>query len=127
MGTSIGYGHRVIPPPAWLDALRAGETDGRFIDLTNDLGPAGDSIANIGAVTVSIARQDGATITASDLKLAGSPWPNGLDETGLIVTVGLTAPAGSAGVDYRITISANTKQGRIFIRDVVTTVASALG
>jgi len=123
-----GYGHKLVPPPVWWPAMRAGETDGRYLDTTPDLGAVGDTILGINTVTVTIVRADGEAITDQDLQEAGTAWPNTLDETGLIPTIGLIAPTGAAGVTYAITLTVNgTAQGRVFIRDTVLTVAATLG
>jgi hypothetical protein len=67
-------------------------------------------------------------MTSSDLKLAGANWPNSLDVSGLRITVGFTAPQGSAGVPYWVTLMVNTTyQGRLYIRDLTMTVAPVLG
>ncbi len=118
----------ITPLPRTMPSMRAGETDGRYIDCTLDLGAVSDSIPNINAASVTIARVDGNAITANDLQPAGAAWPNTLDSTKLIPTFGFIAPAGAAGVDYKITITVNTTtQGRIFVRDVYMSVVNALG
>jgi hypothetical protein len=114
--------------PVWLPPIRAGETDGRFIDTTLDLGAVGDSIPSLANVSVDIARYDGTPLGAGDLAEAGSAWPNTLDTTNLILTVGLIAPAAAAGVTYWITITVNpTAQDRVWIRDLIITVAAQMG
>ena len=118
----------ITPLPRTLPSMRAGETDGRYIDCTLDLGAASDTIPNINAASITITRQDGNALTANDLQPAGTAWPNTLDSTKLIPTFGFTAPLGAAGVSYKITITVDkTTQGRIFVRDVYMSVVNALG
>ena len=114
--------------PVPIPPLRAGETDGRYIDVSTDLGVVGDSIPDITAVSIGIFRADNEPMTSADLKLAGSNWPNSLDPSGLRITVGFTAPQGSASVPYWVTLTVNTTyQGRLYIRDLTMTVAPVLG
>jgi hypothetical protein len=115
------------PTPLWWAPMREGETDSRSLDCTADLGRVGDSI-QLAALSVAIIRHDGNPMTGADLQLAGSAWPNSVDSTGLIVTLGLTAPVGSAGQVYRVTLTVNhTVMGRVFIRDVFIQVVPTLG
>jgi hypothetical protein len=51
--------------PVPIPPLRAGETDGRYIDVSTDLGVVGDSIPDITAVTIAIARVDDEAMTSS--------------------------------------------------------------
>ena len=116
------------PLPVWLPPMRAGETDGRYLNCTPDLGPFGDSFPSLSVLTLTIARQDSRALSAADLQSAGSAWPDTLDSTGLIPTFGLTAPSGAAGVTYQLTLTANTTvQGRLFIRDMYIEIASIMG
>ena len=115
-------------PPILLDPIRAGEIDGRYVDLTSDLGAVGDSVPAIGNVTVGIIRRDGFPMTASDLALAGSDWPNSINSAGLIVTIGLNAPATAAGIGYLLTLTVNkTLQSRLYIRDLTIDVLASMG
>ena len=115
-------------PPVWLPPIRAGETDGRYLNCTPDLGPFGDSIPSLSAVSLAIARQDGRPTSSADLQPAGSAWPNTLNSTGLIPTFGLIAPSGGTGVTYVLTMTVNTTaQGRVFIRDMYIQIAALLG
>jgi hypothetical protein len=115
-------------PPVWLPALRAGETDGRFIDTSLDLGAVDDYIPSIGNLTVQIARADEEPMTADDLQPAGNLWPNRVDPNGLVITLGLTAPLASAGVTYFVTLIVNpTAMGRLWIRDLALLVSPYLG
>ena len=116
------------PAPILLPPIRAGEIDGRFIDLTADLGSAGDVIPSIGVVSVVFTRRDGFPVTSNDLGSAGSGWPDTLDATGLILTLGLLAPSTAAGVSYGISVTVNkTMQGRLFIRDMTIDVLASMG
>jgi hypothetical protein len=116
------------PEPVPIPPLRAGETDGRYLDVSTDLGVIGDAIPTIDTVSIAIARADGEPMTANDLKLAGASWPNSLDASGLRVTVGFTAPPGSAGVPYWITFTVNTTfEGRLYIRDLTMIVQATMG
>ncbi len=114
--------------PVPIPPLRAGEIDGRYIDVSTDLGVTGDLVTDITTVSIAIARADGEPNTANDLQLAGSNWPNTLDPTGMIITVGFQAPYPSAGVPYWVTLTVSkTFQGRLYIRDLTMTVAPVLG
>jgi hypothetical protein len=122
----MSYGVTIIQPPATIPSMRAGETDGRYIDCTPDLGPVGDTFAVV--PTLTITRTDGVAITSADLQSAGAAWPDTLDATKLITTYGLLAPPGSAGQTYQLTITANTTTlGRVYVRDCLITIAAALG
>ena len=115
-------------PPIQLPSIRAGEIDGRYIDLTNDLGAVEDRITTLDTVTITILRRDGFAMTADDLALAGADWPNTLDSSGLILTLGLKPPAASALTQYRLTITVDkTLQARLFVRDVWIDVLAAMG
>ena len=115
-------------PPVPMPAMRAGETDGRYVDTTYDLGAAGDAIPSVAAVEIIIARADNIATDASDLQLAGDAWQNTLDPTGLILTIGLIAPPTAAGRLYYLTIKvAKTVAGRVYIRDVSLAVTALLG
>jgi hypothetical protein len=118
-----------ITRPVWLPPMRAGEIDGRFIDATQDLGMINDYVPGLAALTVSITREDGTALDPiNDLQSAGGAWPDQLDPTGLIITLGLNAPSGAAGQTYWITITVDTTaQGRIWIRDLIMTVAAQMG
>jgi hypothetical protein len=128
MSFAICCSNATPPPPVPIPPLRAGEIDGRYIDVSTDLAVAGDKIDTIETVSIAISRLDGAAMTSNDLQLAGSDWPNALDPTGLIITVGFKAPAPSAGVPYWVTLTVNTTdEGRLYIRDLTMTVAPVLG
>jgi len=116
--------------PILLPAIRAGELDGRFINFTADLGAAGDWIADLRNVNVIVSRRDGFPITDGvDLHVAGpTSWPNTLDPTGLILTIGLQAPGACAGVGYILTVVVSTTAaGRIFVRDATIDVLAHMG
>jgi hypothetical protein len=117
-----------VPGPVPIPPLRAGETDGRYIDVSTDLGVVGDHVTSIATVSIAIARADNAAHTSGDLRLAGASWPNSLDASGLRITVGFTAPQASAGVPYWVTLQVNTtNQGRLYIRDLTMVVAPVMG
>lgn len=122
------HGH-IDDLPLDLPPIRAGEIDGRYVDFTSDLGPPGDQIPSLGVVSVAIVRTDGfPSVPGTDLMLAGSDWPNTLDPTQLILTIGLNAPSASAGSTYQVTITVNkTLQGRLFIRDLMIDVLALMG
>ena len=116
------------PAPILMPPIRAGEIDSRFVDLTADLGSAGDAIPNIGTVSIAFTRRDGFPVTGNDLGLAGSAWPNTLDATGLILTLGLLAPEAAAGISYGLSVTVDkTAQGRLFIRDMIIDVLASMG
>lgn len=116
------------PLPILLPAIRAGEIDSRFVDLTADLGSAGDMIPSLSVVSIGFSRRDGFPITDNDLGLANKSWPNTLDPTGLILTIGLLAPSSAAGISYGMSVTINqTMQGRIFIRDMIIDVLASMG
>jgi hypothetical protein len=114
--------------PVALPAIRCGEIDGRYIDFSADLGTVADYIPSINNVDIAIIRRDGFPMAAEDLAVAGPPWPNTLDPDGLVLTIGLQPPLGSAGRRYQLTVTVNkTLQGRIFIRDLWIDVLAAMG
>jgi len=116
------------PTPVALPSIRSGETDGRYIDCTPDLGPLGDYIPNVNVVSLAMAREDGQPLGPLDLQPAGSQWPTTLDETGLVITFGFIAPANAPDAVYELTLKVNTtNSGRVFIRDFVIAMVSALG
>jgi len=120
--------YNLSPPPVVWPSMRAGEGDWRVLDCTPDLGPVSDTIPSTGVMTVAISRMDGALMTANDLQTGGSNWPNTLDSTGLMPSLGFSAPAGAAGVIYIITLTVNkTTQGRLFIRDIFLSVLPRMG
>jgi hypothetical protein len=115
------------PPPA-MPAIRAGEIDGRYIDLRSDLGAVDDQIPSLSQVSIGITRRDGFPMTADDLALAGTDWPNTLDPSGLILTLGLKPPPPSGGTRYLLTLTVNkTLQARLFIRDLTIDVLTTMG
>jgi hypothetical protein len=116
------------PPPVELPAMRAGETDGRFMDCSPALAPVGDIITDLSTVSVTVTRQDSQTMGANDLQPAGGAWESALDSTGMVVTLGWIAPVSSAGVTYLLTLSVNTtREGRVFIRDWIMSVLPLMG
>lgn len=114
------------PAPTELPAFRAGEApDGRYLDCTPALAPVGDTFVTI--PTLTIARIDGAGLDAADLTTAGAAWPDELDATARIPTYGFLAPTGAAARTYRLTISGETAQGRLFVRDWLMSVLPWMG
>jgi hypothetical protein len=115
-------------PPIPINPIRAGEIDGRAINLTADLGAVGDLIPSLDTVFLFIVRRDGFPMTSNDLTIAGSAWPNTLDANGLQLTIGLAPPTASAGIGYLITLMVNkTMQQRLFIRDLTIDVLALMG
>lgn len=116
------------PPPTELPAMRAGELDGRYMDCSPALTPVGDLITDLSTVTVTVTRRDCQEMGVNDLQPAGGAWENALDPTGMIVTMGWSAPPGSAGVTYLLTLQASpTKEGRVFIRDWTMSILPLMG
>ena len=114
--------------PVPIPPLRAGEIDGRYIDVSTDLGVVGDKVVTIETVTIAISRADGEPLTDDDLHVAGSDWPNSLDATGQRITVGFHAPPLSAGVPYWVTLVVDkTFQERLYIRDLTMTILPVMG
>lgn len=110
------------PPPERIGSLRAGDTDSRYLNFTPYLGPLSDTIVAINSVTVS--RRDGATLSGSDLQVMTSPNP-ALDATRLFVIWWLTG--GIVDVDYEVSVSVISAQGRTLVRDAYIRVMAALG
>jgi hypothetical protein len=107
--------------------MRAGETDGRFMDCSPALIPIADTFANIVNVSIAVTRADAAPMTATDLQPYVSTGPS-LDPTGRIATFWWTAPSGNTGADYILTLTANpTAGGRLFVRDWMMSILPLLG
>ena len=116
------------PPPTELPAMRAGETDGRYMDCSPALAPVGDIITDVSTVSVAVSKRDCGAMTANDLQSAAGTWDTTIDTTGQVVTTGWTAPITSAGVTYLLTLTVNpTKQGRVFIRDWFMSILPLMG
>ena len=116
------------PPPTELPAMRAGETDGRYMDCSPALAPVGDVFVDASTITLCVRRVDGKPMTADDLQQAPSAFPPTLDAAGRTFTTGWTAPAGAAGVTYYISLRASpTKEGRTFVRDWMMSVLPLMG
>jgi hypothetical protein len=127
-GTPTTIGGPPPPAPRWLPPIGVGEIDGRYMNCAPDLGNVKDTFPSASVLSYVIANLNGQPITANDLQEAGSQWPNTLDSTGLIPTIGLLAPSGAAGNSYSITLTANkTTQGRLFIRGFYIEVVPLLG
>lgn len=121
----------ITPPPVPMPSIRVGEIDSRYMDCTLDLGPVGDSFPSTGAISVLISRQDANPTTSGDLQLASglsSGYATTLDSSKLIPTFWYSAPSGSIGNYYNLTLVANkTTQGRLFKRDWLIYVAPFIG
>lgn len=116
------------PVPTELPAMRAGETDGRYMDCSPALAPVGDIITDVSTVSVAVSRRDCKPMTTDDLQSAAGTWDTTIDDTGQVVTMGWIAPAASAGVTYLMTLTVNpTKEGRIFIRDWFMSILPLMG
>jgi len=116
------------PGPPWMPPIRAGDTDGRYVNCALELGPLQDVIPSIRDVSYVIVRQDGRPLDASDITSAGTSWPDTVDDTGLIITFGFKVPPTNPGRVYQITLTVNkTAQGRIYVRDVMIQVTPKLG
>jgi hypothetical protein len=107
--------------------MRAGETDGRFMDCSPALIPIADAFTNILTVSIAVSRADATPMTATDLQPYTTIGPS-LDPTGMIATFWWTAPADNTGADYVLTLTANpTAGGRIFERDWLMSIQPELG
>lgn len=116
------------PPPTELPAMRAGETDGRYMDCSPALAPVGDIITDVSTVSVAVSRRDCKLMTVNDLQSASGTWDTTIDTTGQVVTMGWMAPLASAGVTYLLTLTINpTHEGRIFVRDWFMAVLPLMG
>ncbi len=116
------------PTPTELPAMRAGETDGRYLDCTPALAPVGDTFTGLNTLSLTISRWDGVLVTSDDLQRAGTAWEDSLDSTDRIPAFGFIAPLAAAGVTYVLTLTASpTFQGRVFVRDWMMSVVPLLG
>lgn len=116
------------PPPTELPPMRAGETDGRYMDCSPVLNPVSDSFTDITTVSITVTRADAAPMTSTDLQPAASGWTPSLDPTGTIATFGWTAPLTNTGAFYILTLTANpTAADRVFVRDWSMAVVPLLG
>lgn len=120
--------------PVTPDPISAGDTDGRAVsflyELNNPADPTGDTVTSV--VGISITRQDGTAITSTDLALTGASHPTTIDASGLIVGIWFTAPpncvpAGAPQVDYAVTMTVNTAQGRVLDRTLYLSVLALMG
>lgn len=122
--------------------MRNDTTDTRELDLYQALRLVDDTIATVTSVT--IARHDGAVLTADDLKIEASPVPvKDMDALGHADTVVIwwqtAGPIAefpndllddtdtSGGVDYRITVAFVTTSGRILAYDAYQLVMASVG
>ncbi len=123
----MSFGTQTYPPPTQLPPMRAGETDGRYMDCSPALAPIADNFDNIIDVTITVTRADAAPMTATDLQPDPTIGPS-LDPTGMIATFWWIAPAGNVGADYILTLTANpTSAGRVFERDWMMSILPELG
>lgn len=121
------FGAQTYPPPTPLPPMRAGETDGRYMDCSPALAPVADNFGDIVDVSIAVTRVDGAPMTATDLQPDMTVGPS-LDPTGMIATFWWIAPPGNVGVDYILTLTANpTANGRVFERDWTISIVPLLG
>jgi len=118
---------QTYPPPTSLPPMRAGETDGRYMDCSPALAPVADTFPNILNVTIAVTRVDAKPMTAADLQPDLAIGPT-LDDTGMVATFWWIAPVGNTGVDYILTLTANpTTAGRLFVRDWMMSIVPLLG
>lgn len=131
-----GFGATIVQPPfPIVGAVRDGELQvARTINWTPDLGATDGPgrIPSLSDLTVTIARQDGIAITASDVSLL--PGQFSLDSTGYLLTVwfnvpvGLPFAAGATQIVYVVTFDVQTTSGgQGFVRDGLLTAAQRLG
>lgn len=118
---------QTYPPPTQLPPMRAGETDGRYMDCSPALAPVVDNFGNILDVTITVTRVDAMPMTLTDLQPDPAVGAS-LDPTGMIATFWWIAPADNPGVDYILTLTANqTVGGRLFVRDWSMSIVPLLG
>jgi hypothetical protein len=115
------------PQPERWGAMRAGNYDSRTRDCTPDLSQINDSI---GAISCSVVRRDGASLSSQDLVYSGIA---SVDHTLRVVTVmlavgyavpGLTA---KSPIDYTVTITVQTLGGRTLSWDTYQLVVAEIG
>jgi hypothetical protein len=124
---SAFLGFQTYPPPTSLPPMRAGETDGRYMDCSPALAPVDDSFINILDVTITVTRADTTPMTDTDLQPDPVVGPS-LDPTGMIATFWWIAPVGNTGADYILTLTCNqTVGGRLFVRDWSMSIVPLLG
>ena len=111
------------PPLPAQPPFRAGSNDGRYYDLTPDLGPLGTTVRGIGTSDFVVVRMDGAPIGSGDLTIEPSPAPF-LDTTKLIVNWWQTATNVAL---YKVSITVATADGRTLIYDCLQQTVSQLG
>ena len=111
----------INPPPEVWSGLQPGEQRVKSASL-KPLLQAPDTLYV--TPTVTIARQDGTPMTASDMTVVGNPE---LDSTSLIVSAVLQGGT-LAPVDYAVTVGATGNQtGRPYFRTVYISTILALG
>jgi hypothetical protein len=103
-----------------LDDYRAGSLDVRQADLTDDLAWLNDTLASVTSVIVA-GRDDGVALGANDLSIVmTAPHQPSIVGSYIIQWWQQSDPAINTGcvtIDYQITITAVTAQGRILICD----------
>lgn len=130
------FGAPIVPPPfAIVGPVRDGEGSvARTINFTPDLGASDGPgrIPSLADVTVTITRQDGQAIGASDVSLI--PAQFGLDATGMLLTLWFEVPpdlpytTGASQIVYVVTITVvPTASGQDFRRDGLLTAVALLG
>jgi hypothetical protein len=120
------FSSQSYPPPTWLPGMRAGETDGRYMDCSPALNPISDAFTDITTISILVTRADGQPMTASDLRI-DPDWTPELDETGTIATFGWIAPLENPGADYILSLTAPTREGRTFVRDWAMAIVPLMG
>ena len=117
-----------VPTPVRLEPLRAGTTDTRGLNLASALASDGDTIASITAI--AIARRDNRPVGTGDLSVSpagfAAPWIASGTTVNWWQSAGAAIAAG-APVDYVISVSFLTAQGRPLIYDAYQLVTPALG
>ena len=111
-----------MPGPFRLTPLRAGDTDLRS-SVWNL--PPGDVLASVEAVDVK--RRDGTELTPNDLAAATMQQP---DVEGTAVVIWLTSSVeliSRGSIDYQVSVTVSTLQGRTLIRDFFVQVVAPLG
>ena len=117
-----------VPTPVRLEPLRAGTTDTRGLNLASALAAEGDTIASI--TGISVARRDNRPIGTGDLSITpagfAAPWIASGTTVNWWQGAGASIAA-AAAIDYVISVSFLTTQGRPLIYDAYQLVTPALG
>lgn len=118
--------------PVRLDTFRAGEIDERAIDFSRDLTPYNDTLASVVAVTV-VQRDNGATLGPLDLTIITDDQLHlpKIDTSGYIAgwwqTSSPAITSNGITIDYKITVTAATVDGRTIICDAMQLVVPERG